>query len=233
MHLLSSTGMTHQLQYGIRTFHSSSRHASEEHRNTSQSHSISSKPQLTHLTPSSTVKMVTLDSSKAVTSRVATATCNLHFSNLETAELVRTASLKKGDVLSVARIAGIMAAKKTADLIPLCHNIPLSGCDVEVLVVKDSTNGQYASGGDESPSENDFGKNGGVKITATVKTNGQTGVEMEALTAASAASLTVYDMCKAVDKSMRIDGLRVVLKDGGRTGRWVERARDESSSPTS
>ena len=105
----------------------------------------------------------------------------------------------KGDVLGVARLAGIMAAKRTADLIPLCHPLPLSR--VALDLVPDAT----------LP---------GVRVTATVRTSGQTGVEMEALTAVSVAALTVYDMVKAVEKSMVIDGIRLILKDGGKSGRY-------------
>ena len=107
--------------------------------------------------------------------------------------------MKKGDVLGVARIAGIMASKRTPDLIPLCHPIPIShaGVDLEVDIETNS-----------------------VEVKATVSCDGKTGVEMEALTAASTAALTIYDMCKAVDKGMVVDGLRVILKDGGKSGRW-------------
>ena len=102
-------------------------------------------------------------------------------------------------LLGVARLAGIMAAKRTADLIPLCHPLPITNVAVELTP-------------DASLP--------GVRIEATVKTTGQTGVEMEALTAANIAALTVYDMCKAVDKGMQINNLRVVLKDGGKSGRY-------------
>jgi molybdenum cofactor biosynthesis protein MoaC len=105
--------------------------------------------------------------------------------------------MKKGDVLGVARVAGIMAAKRTPDLIPLCHPIPLTHASVDLEMGEDE-----------------------ISITATVKCDGKTGVEMEALMAASTAAMTVYDMCKAVDKGMIIDGLRVTLKDGGKSGRW-------------
>ncbi len=106
---------------------------------------------------------------------------------------------KKGDVLGIARIAGIMGAKKCADLIPLCHPLPITKVALELA---------------PDPALP------GVRITATVKTSGQTGVEMEALTAVSVAGLTVYDMLKAVDKDMRIEGIRVMLKDGGKSGRY-------------
>ena len=115
----------------------------------------------------------------------------------ETLELVTAGTAKKGDVLGVARLAGIMAAKRTADLIPLCH--PLALTKVALDLTPDST----------LP---------GVRITATVRSSGQTGVEMEALTAVSVACLTVYDMLKAVEKGMQIDGIRLLRKDGGKSG---------------
>ena len=116
----------------------------------------------------------------------------------ETLRMIVAGEAKKGDVFGVARLAGIMAAKRTADLIPLCHPLPISAVAVELA----------ADGAD------------GVAIAATVKTTGRTGVEMEALTAASVAALTVYDMCKAVDRGMRIEGLRVVHKSGGKSGEF-------------
>jgi cyclic pyranopterin phosphate synthase len=138
-------------------------------------------------------------SEKQVTSRVATAACAVHFSSDMPIRLIQENQMKKGDVLGVARVAGIMAAKRTADLIPLCHPIAISKVGVDLEVVPGSRQ---------------------IEIRATVACDGKTGVEMEALTAASTAALTVYDMCKAVDKGMRIEGLRVVLKDGGKSGRW-------------
>ena len=135
-------------------------------------------------------------SDKAVTDRVAVAEGLVRMTP-ETLALITEGRAKKGDVLGVARLAGIMAAKKTADLIPLCH--PLALTRVAVDLIPDAS----------LP---------GVKITATVKTSGLTGVEMEALTAVSVACLTVYDMLKAVQKSMQIDGIRLILKDGGKSG---------------
>ena len=114
-----------------------------------------------------------------------------------TLALVEAGVLKKGDVLSVARIAGIMAAKHTSDLIPLCHPLPLTQVGVELELDSDLP---------------------GVRITATVRTVGKTGVEMEALTAVSVAALTVYDMAKAVEKTMRIQNIRLVEKHGGQSG---------------
>ena len=114
-----------------------------------------------------------------------------------TFDLIRDGALKKGDVLTVAQIAGITAAKRTSDLIPLCHPLPLSKVDVEIAL------------NESLP---------GVVITATVKTSGKTGVEMEALTAVSVAALTVYDMAKAAEKTMRIQNIRLVEKRGGQSG---------------
>lgn len=135
---------------------------------------------------------------KAVTDRIAVAACHIKMMG-ETFDIIREGRAKKGDVLGVARLAGIMAAKRTADLIPLCHPLPITKVSVDLL---------------EDPALP------GIRIEATVKTTGQTGVEMEALTAANIAALTVYDMCKAVDKGMEIGGLHVKLKDGGKSGRY-------------
>jgi cyclic pyranopterin phosphate synthase len=137
-------------------------------------------------------------STKDITSRIATAAAWIKMSP-ETLAHVTAGTAKKGDVLGIARIAGIQGAKKTSDLIPLCH--PLAITKVAVDLTPDAT----------LP---------GVLIEATVKTTGQTGVEMEALTAASIAALTVYDMLKAVQKDMEIGGLHVTLKDGGKSGRF-------------
>jgi cyclic pyranopterin phosphate synthase len=153
---------------------------------------------LTHFDGDGHAHMVDV-SDKAVTSRIATAENYIQM-NRETFEIITEGRAKKGDVLGVARLAGIMAAKKTSDLIPLCHPLPITSVSVDL--VPDVA----------LP---------GIRITATVKTTGQTGVEMEALTAASVTALTVYDMSKAVDKTMEIGGLRVTLKDGGKSGRHV------------
>ena len=118
---------------------------------------------------------------------------------LALSEAIQEGRAKKGDVMGVARLAGIMGAKRTAELIPLCHPLPITKVSVDLEPDADLP---------------------GLRITATVKTTGQTGVEMEALTAASTTALTVYDMVKAVDKGMEIGGLRVVLKDGGKSGRY-------------
>ena len=152
-------------------------------------------PEFSHFDAAGHAAMVDV-SDKAVTARTATAKARVVM-EAATLAMIQQGSAKKGDVLGVARLAGIMGAKRTADLIPLCHPLPVTS--VKVALVADAS----ASA---------------VEIEATVKTTGQTGVEMEALTAASVAALTVYDMCKAVDRGMRIEGLRVTFKDGGKSG---------------
>jgi cyclic pyranopterin phosphate synthase len=138
-------------------------------------------------------------SSKKITSRIAVAKASIMM-NSDTLEIIMNGSAKKGDVLGIARTAGIMAAKKTSELIPLCHPLPITNVNIDLNI---------------EPSKNS------VEITATVKTTGQTGVEMEALTAANITALTIYDMVKAVDKTMKITDIRVTLKDGGKSGRLV------------
>ena len=135
---------------------------------------------------------------KPVTERTATARARVRML-AATATLIRSGGAKKGDVLGVARIAAIMAAKRTAELIPLCHPLPISAVAVELTVADDA-----------------------VEIAATVRTTAQTGVEMEALTAASVAALTVYDMCKSADRGMRIEALRLTHKAGGKSGEFVQ-----------
>jgi cyclic pyranopterin phosphate synthase len=153
--------------------------------------------ELTHFDAKGDAHMVDV-SDKAVTSRIATAEGHVKMAR-ETFDMITEGRAKKGDVLSVARLAGIMGAKKTAELIPLCHPLPITKVSVDLTADPDLP---------------------GVQIAATVKTTGQTGVEMEALTAVSTAALTVYDMVKAVDKAMQIGGIRVTLKDGGKSGRY-------------
>lgn len=152
---------------------------------------------LTHFDGKGDAHMVDV-SDKAVTARVAVAAGHVTMAQA-TFDMISDGTAKKGDVLSVARLAGIMGAKKTPELIPLCHPLPVT--KVAVGLTLDP----------ELP---------GVQIEATVKTTGQTGVEMEALTAVSTAALTVYDMVKAVDKAMEIGCIRVLLKDGGKSGRY-------------
>lgn len=152
---------------------------------------------LTHFDDQGQAHMVDV-SAKAATTREAVAEGRVLMAP-ETLALILEGSAKKGDVLGVARLAGIMAAKKTADLIPLCHPLALSRVALELT--PDAT----------LP---------GVRITATVKTSGQTGVEMEALTAVSVAALTIYDMLKAAEKGMRIEGIMLMRKTGGKSGTY-------------
>lgn len=152
---------------------------------------------LTHFDSKGDAHMVDV-SDKAVTDRIATAVGQVKMQQ-ETFEIIAEGRAKKGDVLAVAQLAGIMGAKQCSTLIPLCHPLPITKVSVDLDLNADLP---------------------GVDITATVKTTGQTGVEMEALTAVNVAALTVYDMSKAVDKTMEITGIRVVLKDGGKSGRF-------------
>ena len=150
---------------------------------------------LTHLDEAGAVRMVDVGG-KAETQREAVATGRITMS-AEAARAIRDGAVAKGDVLAVARVAGIMAAKRTSDLVPLCHPLPLTRAAIDLAV-------------DET----------GVTATATVATAGRTGVEMEALTAVSVALLTVYDMAKAIDKAMTIEGIRLLTKTGGKSGDW-------------
>ena len=152
---------------------------------------------LTHFDGKGDAHMVDV-TDKAVTDRVARAEGHISMAR-ETFDIISEGRAKKGDVLSVARLAGIMGAKRTPDLIPLCHPLALTKVAVDLTLDPDLP---------------------GVRIAATVRSSGQTGVEMEALTAVSVAALTVYDMAKAVDKAMQIGGIRVTLKDGGKSGRY-------------
>ena len=152
---------------------------------------------LTHFDDSGRARMVDV-SAKADTARLARAEGWVKMSP-QTLDLVTSGAAKKGDVIGVARLAGIMGAKRTADLIPLCHPLPISGVTVDLTP--------------------DPGLPG-LRIVAEVRTTGPTGVEMEALTAVSAAGLTVYDMLKAADRAMVLGEIRVTLKDGGKSGRY-------------
>ncbi|MCI2398777.1 cyclic pyranopterin monophosphate synthase MoaC [Aliiroseovarius subalbicans] len=152
---------------------------------------------LTHFDADGQAHMVDV-SAKDFTSRIAVAQGRVRMS-AETLALVMDGTAKKGDVLGVARLAGIMGAKKTSDLIPLCHPLPITKVALELVPDADLP---------------------GVTITATVKTTGQTGVEMEALTAVSTAALTVYDMLKAAEKGMEIIDIRLLSKEGGKSGTW-------------
>ena len=150
---------------------------------------------LSHFDDQGAAHMVDV-SDKAVTSRIATAKGRIIMAP-DTLAMIAKGTAKKGDVLGIARVAGIMAAKKTPDLIPLCHPLPITKVAIDLKV---------------NTPENC------VDIVATIKTTGQTGIEIEALTAVSVTALTVYDMVKAVDKAMHITDIRVVLKDGGKSG---------------
>jgi cyclic pyranopterin phosphate synthase len=150
----------------------------------------------THFDEAGRAAMVDV-SAKAATARTAIARGRIVM-RPETLALIRQGEIGKGDVLGVARLAGIMAAKRTSDLIPLCHPLMISKVSVDLTPVEPDA----------------------VEIEATVKLTGQTGVEMEALTAVTVAALTVYDMCKAVDRGMTIEAVRVVHKSGGKSGTW-------------
>lgn len=154
-------------------------------------------PSLTHIDETGAARMVDVGA-KPATMREARAACRIVMQP-GTLALILAGTAKKGDVLATARIAGIMAAKRTADLIPLCHPLALSAVTIDLM---------------PDPALP------GVQITAMVRTTGPTGVEMEALTAASVAALTLYDMVKAVDRAMRIDDLRVTHKSGGKSGEF-------------
>jgi cyclic pyranopterin phosphate synthase len=156
-------------------------------------------PELTHFDAEGRALMVDV-SDKSVSARTASAAVSV-LMNPETLARIMAGDVKKGDVLAVARIAGIMAAKRTPDLIPLCHPLALEAVSVDLRC---------------EPARN------AVEITATCRITARTGVEMEALTAASVAALTVYDMCKAIDRAMRITELRVIHKAGGKSGTFEQ-----------
>ncbi len=164
---------------------------------------------LTHLDKGGKARMVDV-SEKTVTQREAVAKGSV-LMNTATVRLIKDGALPKGDVLAVARVAGIMAAKKTCELIPLCHPLNITSVTVDMSVDEEG---------------------GRVEIESKVRTTGQTGVEMEALTAVSAAALTVYDMCKAVDKEMTISDIMLIEKRGGRSGEFKRRAAPPSSLKT-
>jgi cyclic pyranopterin phosphate synthase len=153
--------------------------------------------ELTHFNSVGEAHMVDVGD-KAVTQRIAVAEGRITMQP-QTLALILQGQAKKGDVLGVARIAGIMAAKKTADLIPLCHPLALSKVSIDLTPVEEEN---------------------AVHCRATVQTSGQTGVEMEALTAVQVTLLTIYDMCKAVDKGMTMEGVRLLEKAGGKSGHW-------------
>ena len=153
---------------------------------------------LSHIDKNGDAKMVDI-SKKENTDRVAIAVGFIEL-NEQTINLVEIGNLKKGDVLTVAKIAAIQASKKTSDLIPLCHNINLNGTDIEFKIANNEKK---------------------IYCQSTVRCSGNTGVEMEALTAVSVALLTIYDMCKASDKNMMISEIRLLEKHGGKLGSWI------------
>lgn len=152
---------------------------------------------LTHIDESGRARMVDV-SGKEITAREAIAKAKVKMLK-ETLKLVKEGGIKKGDVLAVAQVAGIMAAKKTHELIPMCHPLEITGVDINFAI-------------DE--------RNSTIEIEAAVRTMDRTGVEMEALTAVSAAALTIYDMCKAVERGIKITDIRLVKKSGGKSGRY-------------
>jgi cyclic pyranopterin monophosphate synthase len=152
--------------------------------------------ELSHLDEQGRARMVDV-SAKPETERVATAGCRVVLAP-ETLELLAAGDLPKGDALAVARVAGIMGAKRTPELIPLCHPLAITGVEVDL-----------------------HPEDGAVRITATVRTTGRTGVEMEALTAAATAALALYDMVKGVQRDVRVEDLRLLAKRGGRSGDWA------------
>ncbi|MBT3395626.1 MAG: cyclic pyranopterin monophosphate synthase MoaC [Alphaproteobacteria bacterium] len=153
---------------------------------------------LTHIDANGNANMVDV-TAKDVTERTATAVATITMEPA-TLALILEGTVKKGDVMAAARLAGIMGAKRTPDLIPLCHPLPLSSVKVELTPDQDRN---------------------AIDISATCKVTGRTGIEMEALTAASVAALTIYDMCKAVDRGMTISGVRLMHKAGGKSGEWT------------
>ena len=171
---------------------------------------MSGDTHLTHIDEKGDVRMVDV-SQKADTERVAIAEGFIAM-HQETLDLITTGTAAKGDVLACARVAGVMAAKKTSDLIPMCHPLNITKAKVECTPVQA---GERADG------------RVGIHVTTTCGVTGKTGIEMEALTAASVACLTVYDMCIAVDRGMEIMDVRLLRKDGGKTGLWLREQRVE------
>jgi cyclic pyranopterin phosphate synthase len=161
---------------------------------------------LTHFNEEGRAKMVDV-SDKSVTERIATAQGTVYMQP-ETLRLIEEGQIKKGDVLAVAQVAGIMGAKKTSEVIPMCHPLSLNGVDIS-----------FEESFDPDPKNNGLCS---IKVTATVKVTGKTGVEMEALTAVSIAALTIYDMCKAVDKGMYFNQIGLTYKAGGKSGTFSQ-----------
>ena len=157
-----------------------------------------SEPELTHIDSSGEARMVDVGD-KAITERVATAGCEVLMSD-KTLSLIRSGAIGKGDVVATAKLAGVMGGKRTAELIPMCHNIPISQIEVDIEELPDGS---------------------GLRIESTARATWRTGVEMEAMTAASVAALTVYDMCKSAERGIRVTNLRLLRKSGGKSGDYV------------
>ncbi|MFQ5672674.1 MAG: cyclic pyranopterin monophosphate synthase MoaC [Nitrospinales bacterium] len=164
---------------------------------------------LTHFNEQGRARMVDV-SEKDVTRRIATAQGKV-LMQPETLQLIRSGKIEKGDVLAVAQVAGVMAAKKTFEIIPMCHPLPLANVDINFSENPEETDGRCSIG-----------------ITATVKVTGRTGVEMEALTAVSVAALTIYDMCKAVDRGMVFRDIELTHKSGGKSGTFEKRRNHDN-----
>lgn len=182
----------------------------------------SSETGFTHFDETGKSHMVDV-SDKVESNREATAEAFVHM-HQSTRDQIERQAMKKGDVLAVSELAGIMAAKRTSELIPLCHPLPISKVSVQCAWTspenpENQTPSSVDHGGQKSPSSEDVGAI--LRIVATVKTTYRTGVEMEALTACSVAALTVYDMCKAIDKDMSIESVRLLHKSGGRSGTYT------------
>lgn len=156
----------------------------------------------THFNESGRARMVDVGQ-KDDTERVARAACYVEMKR-ETLSAITEGRIKKGDVLAVAQVGGIMAAKRTYELIPMCHNILITGCDIDFEIDREKSR---------------------IHIMSTVKTMGKTGVEMEALSAAAACALTIYDMCKAIDREMIIGDLKLMEKDGGKSGHFIRESK--------
>ncbi|OJJ45740.1 hypothetical protein ASPZODRAFT_133604 [Penicilliopsis zonata CBS 506.65] len=208
------------LGYGqVRSYHHKRSPSDSDERVTSLP--TDSDTDLPHLTADQKVHM-TLIHEKPVTARQATATCTVCFSNGKPWELLRGGQgTKKGDVFSVARIAGIMAAKKTPDIIPLCHpGIGITGVEVDVKLIDPVRSDDSPRTGGSGSISGSTAQHGGMHVIATVSCLGRTGVEMEAMTSTMSAALTVYDMLKAVDKGMVISDVQLLEKKGGKSGHW-------------
>jgi cyclic pyranopterin phosphate synthase len=165
--------------------------------------------EFTHFNDAGRARMVDVGG-KASTERIASAQAKVRLAP-ETLEKIQRGKIAKGDVLAVAQVAGIMGAKKTPDLIPMCHPIPLTSVDI----------------GFKEESQPDRGGRCAILITATAKTTGQTGVEMEAMTAVSVAALTIYDMCKAIDRGISFSDVWLLSKSGGKSGAYMREMRTE------